>query len=207
MMKKALLVMFLLLYLTYLSYAAEKITLSTYYPAPYGEYVKLSVGSGYTTGSLNDGDLIVKGNVGIGVTSLSYQLELSQDSAGKPTTTLWSVSCDERIKKNISDFTDGLNIVMTLNPRTYQYNGLGGPGYDDTDTHIGFIAQEIEPICPYMVETGKGVIDGIQIDDFKRYQGHALSFILVNAVKEQQGQIEALKEKINDLESQLNNEK
>ncbi len=205
MNKRLFVVVFLVLCFVHLPHAEaeEKITLSTYYPAPYGEYETLSVGSGYTA-PLTDGWLSVESRIGIGITSPGYQLHLSQNSAAKPTSNTWTVPSDERIKKNISDFTDGLNIVMMLQPRNYQYNGLGGPGYDDTDSHIGFIAQEIEPICPYMVETGRGLIDGIQVDDFKVYQGHALSFVLVNAIQEQQEQIEALKKKIDFLESYLN---
>ncbi|MDD5356150.1 MAG: hypothetical protein PHY56_06420 [Candidatus Omnitrophica bacterium] len=53
------------------SFAEEKITLTTYYPAPYGIYKELrsdqmAIGSGYRNSSLSNGDLIVSGNVGIG---------------------------------------------------------------------------------------------------------------------------------------------
>lgn len=147
------------------------------------------------------------GNVGIGTTVPTYKLQLSTDSAAKPTTNTWTIASDQRIKKNILDFTDGLNVVMKLKPYTYQYNGLGGKGYDDTDTHIGFVAQEVEPIAPYMVETREGTIDGTQVSDFKSYQGHALPFILLNSIQEQQKiidaqqlQIDALKVRLNKLE-------
>ena len=143
------------------------------------------------------------GHVGIGLTGPTYQLQLSTDSAAKPTTNTWTIASDKRIKKNISDFTDGLNVVMKLKPRTYQYNGLGGKGYDDTDTHIGFVAQEVEPVAPYMVETNKGTIGGVQVNDFKNYQGHALSFILVNAIQEQQAIIKAQQSEINELKARL----
>lgn len=68
------------------------------------------------------------GNVGIGTTSPNYKLELSTDSAAKSTTNTWNIVSDKRIKKNITDFEDGLDVVMKLIPRTYQYNGLGGAG-------------------------------------------------------------------------------
>jgi len=143
------------------------------------------------------------GNIGIGVVNPAYQLELPTDSAGKPATNLWSIASDKRIKKNISDFTDGLNIIMKLKPHTYQYNGLGGKGYDDTNTHIGFIAQEVEPIALYMIETGKGTINGASVEDFKSYQGHALSFILVHAIQEQQNIIKAQQLQIDGLKARL----
>ena len=43
----------------------EEITLTTYYPAPYGEYDSLSIGSGYVA-PVENGNLIVEGNVGVG---------------------------------------------------------------------------------------------------------------------------------------------
>ena len=67
MVKKILLVMLLSLCCVQLSCAeeGEEITLTTYYPAPYGEYDSLSIGSGYVAPGEN-GNLIVEGNVGIG---------------------------------------------------------------------------------------------------------------------------------------------
>ena len=132
----------------------------------------------------NSGKNYFGGNVGIGDTTPSYQLELSTDSAAKPTSTLWTVPSDARIKTDINDFNDGLATILNIRPVTYRYNGLGGPGYDDTIAHIGVIAQELEPVAPYMVETRNGVIGGVVVNDFKSYQGHALPFLLVNAVKE-----------------------
>jgi hypothetical protein len=58
------------------------------------------------------------GNVGIGTTSPTHQLQLSTDSAAKPNTNTWTIVSDQRIKKNILDFTDGLNVIMKLKPRT-----------------------------------------------------------------------------------------
>lgn len=151
----------------------------------------------------NYGLLVQAGNVGIGTSTPIYQLELSTNSAAKPTSNVWTVVSDKRIKKNILNFTDGLNVLMKLKPRTYQYNGLGGNGYDDTDTHIGFVAQEVELVAPYMVETRKGTIGGVQVEDFKSYQGHALPFILLNAIQEQQEIIKTQQLEINKMKARL----
>ena len=196
-------------------FAEETVTITTYYPSPYGIYSsletdKLGVGDNnsdslFTSADVptNSGEVWIKGNVGIGTTNPTYQLQLSTDSAAKPTSNTWTIVSDRRIKKNIADFTDGLSIVMRLKPRTYQYNGLGGLGYDDTNIHIGLIAQEVEPVAPYMVETGKGTIGGEQVGDFKSYQGHALPFILVNAIQHQQKEIEELKQEVSKLKGNL----
>lgn len=73
----------LLLFSTFYCIAAEeRITLTTYYPAPYGVYRELradqmSIGSDYRQAALNDGTLIVSGNVGIGTMSPKAKLDVS----------------------------------------------------------------------------------------------------------------------------------
>ncbi len=59
----------------------ENITITTYYPAPYGVYKEIradqmSVGSTYRTKTLSDGDLIVEGNVGIGTPAPVAKLDV-----------------------------------------------------------------------------------------------------------------------------------
>jgi len=63
--------------------AEERITLTTYYPSPYGIYKELradqmAIGSGYRNIPLNnDGWLIVNGSVGIGTNSPTAKLEVA----------------------------------------------------------------------------------------------------------------------------------
>jgi|GEM_PF-2448361 len=66
-------------------FAEEKITLTTYYPAPYGIYKELrsnqmAVGSTYRNNSLSDGNLIVSGNVGIGTPSPKARLHVTSNA-------------------------------------------------------------------------------------------------------------------------------
>ncbi len=75
---------FLLFALSVLSFCAEEqITITTFYPSPYGSYReivanKMKIGTTYSaaTVSIEDNDLIVEGNVGIGTTSPEYKLHL-----------------------------------------------------------------------------------------------------------------------------------
>jgi hypothetical protein len=68
-----------------------------------------------------------------------------------------------------------------MNSIVYKYNDRG-PQYDEKE-HIGFFAQDLLNIAPYLVEKVKGMLDG-ELTDLYGYQGHALPFILVNAIKE-----------------------
>jgi len=139
------------------------------------------------------------GNVGIGTTSPSYQLQLSSDSAAKPSTNTWTVSSDERIKRNILPYEDGLAMLLRVEPVTYQYNGLGGFAESD-DRHIGIIAQALQPVAPYMIASHKGKLNPENPDeeeiDLLDYNGHAMTFALVNAVKELHGIIQGLKARL-----------
>jgi len=67
-----------------LSAAGETLTITTYYPSPYGSYKELranqiAIGSAYgdvTANPLVDGNLIVSGNVGIGTTNPGAKLDV-----------------------------------------------------------------------------------------------------------------------------------
>ena len=88
----------------------------------------------------------IKGNgsVGIGTAAPTYQLELSVNSAAKPTGGFWATLSDARIKKNIRPFEDGLAVIEKILPVRYQYNGLAGMPKDSEG--IGVIAQEVRKV-------------------------------------------------------------
>ena len=135
------------------------------------------------------------GNVGIGTTSPSYQLQLSTDSAAKPTSALWTIASDERIKENINSYTKGLNELLKINPITYDYNGLGG--FKKGKGGVGIIAQEIAEILPDSVSSIKGKLNETDEEeiDILNFNGHELTYILINAVKELKAEIDLLKQK------------
>lgn len=141
--------------------------------------------------------IVVKdgGNVGIGTISPSYQLQLSTDSAAKPTSALWTIASDERIKENINSYTKGLNELLKINPITYDYNGLGG--FKKGKGGVGIIAQEIAEILPDSVSSIKGKLNETDEEeiDILNFNGHELTYILINAVKELKAEIEILKNK------------
>jgi len=141
-------------------------------------------------------DILRNGNVGIGTTTPTYKLQISTDSAAKPTTALWTIASDARIKENINKYTKGLNELLKINPITYDYNGLGG--FEKGKGGVGIIAQEIAEILPDSVSSIKGKLNETDEEeiDILNFNGHELTYVLINAVKELKAEIELLKSKL-----------
>ena len=95
------------------------------------------------------------GRVGIGISSPSYQLQLSTDSASKASTSSWTVSSDSRLKENIQDADLNICYNNIKNLRLTKYTWR-----DDVYTNeqvpdrskLGWIAQEVETIFPKSVQ-------------------------------------------------------
>jgi hypothetical protein len=100
---------------------------------------------------------------------------------------------DARLKNNITAFTDGLNVISKINPVQFYYNA--DAPFNTDRQQVGIIAQELEKIAPYMVEKNKQ--NGY--DDLRSVNNQAYTFLLINAVKEQQQQIENQQKQIDDL--------
>ena len=143
----------------------------------------------------------VGGNVGIGTTSPGAQLDLSTDSARKLSTTTWATGSDIRLKKDIRPFTDGLDVISRINPVWFKWNGKAGRP-DDGKDNIGVIGQEIEKVAPYTVTRTKAKLEPTDKDETELidFTSHALTFALINAVKEQQQRIEQLEARLVALE-------
>ncbi len=90
------------------------------------------------------------GNVGIGTSNPSFQLHLSEDSAGKPTSNTWTISSDARLKKNVETIKNALDDLLALRGVTYQWIDPSTQGGMD-GVYTGMIAQEVEPIFPEWV--------------------------------------------------------
>lgn len=106
-----------------------------------------------------------------------------------------------RWKHNIKDLSDALSIVQQLRGVTYTWNEDQG-GTDD----FGFIAEEVHAVLPEIApKNHKGQIEGVEYGKITPY--------LVEAIKEQQMQLETLKaenealkvkvERMNALEARL----
>ena len=137
------------------------------------------------------------GYVGIGVNAPNYQLQLSINSAAKPSSNVWTVISDERVKENIKPYEKGLNEILQVNTKTFDYNGKAG--FEKTKGNIGIIAQEMMHIFPETINSYSAKLneDDEEETELYNFDGHALTFALINAVKELKAEIEELKKQIN----------
>ena len=142
----------------------------------------------------------------------SYNLQLNANSAAKPTSSVWTVSSDARLKTNVSPFSDGLNVLMAIDPVWFEYNGKAG--MPTNERGVGTIAQELQKIAPYMVNEWtftEGSLDEKTVrPDGPRtttnYLGvdyGAMDFIVINSIQEQQRIIENQKAEIDELKAQM----
>jgi hypothetical protein len=140
----------------------------------------------------NNGGNIAVGNTGVP----AYQLELSTNSAGKPGSSSWSIASDSRLKQNINPYTQGLQQLLQINPVTYQYNEKSG--FDTKPEYVGIIAQDLQKIAPYMVSTVKR-----KDAEYLSVDNGAMTYMLINAVKELKEQVDKQNEIIIKLQQQI----
>lgn len=170
------------------------------------------------SGTTGTGDIEINsggGKVGIGKAP-AYQLELSTDSAGKPSTNTWTIVSDEKVKKNIKPFTDSLGILESLEPIIYEYNGKAGLNIEGEQIGFNATKEVAKNKANYLFGKFKAKLneDDEEETELLNYNGHAMPFILRNAVIElkeiidsqqtliesQQLQIDDLTKRIEDLE-------
>ncbi len=96
---------------------------------------------------------------------------------------------DERVKNIQGYFRTGLNAIMNLKPIEFKYNGLSGN--ETNGTYVGFSAQNVKANIPY--STGQNA------DGYLTLQDRAVMAAMVNAIQEQQKEIEDLRQEIKHL--------
>lgn len=105
-----------------------------------------------------------------------------------------ALTSDRRLKTDIKSVANGLSTVMKLNPVSYNKR-LSFDTEEYNKKEIGFIAQEVQEILPDLVSVGPDENKTLSLDY------NSLIPILTKAIQEQQVLIEALKAKVERLES------
>ena len=100
-------------------------------------------------------------------------------------------SSDARLKTDINTINDSLNLVKQLRGVKFDWKHNIEKGKDHHHRNFGFIAQELEQVIPQVVSTDE--------NGFKFVNCSALIPFLIEAIKEQQHQLDKFHAEIQDL--------
>ena len=102
---------------------------------------------------------------------------------------LWCGSSSLKLKTNISSFRSGLDVVRRLKPISFDWRD--GSGHD-----IGLGAEDVAKVAPsFTLTDSNGEVAGVKYE--------RLNILLINAVKEQQTQIDSLRAQNASLNARL----
>ncbi|HEX7722803.1 MAG TPA: tail fiber domain-containing protein [Pyrinomonadaceae bacterium] len=132
------------------------------------------------------------GNVGINTASPDQKLSVNGD-ADKTGGNTWLSFSDERLKNIKGRFNSGLSAVMRLQPIRYEYKKDNALGLKSEGEHIGFGAQAVQKIIPEAVTKNSA--------GYLMVNGDPIMWTMLNAIKEQQKEIEQLKGQIKKLQT------
>ena len=119
---------------------------------------------------------------------------------------------DKRVKTNVKVIPNALDKILKVRGVTFDYNeNAKEMGYLSTsdwkdkkkrDNHVGVIAQEIQKVLPEAVSPAPIDVDGKK-GGYLTVQYDKLTALLIEGIKEQQGQIEELKKEIKEIKKCL----
>ncbi len=160
--------------------------------------IKTQTGSG-TLDDLTTGTSMVitaGGKVGIGTSSPAQALEVNGEvqidsfASASATTVckngnvLSVCSSAGRYKEKVKSATFGLKEVMAMRPVTFKWK-------DRDEQDFGLIAEDVEKVDPLFVTYEHGQIEGVKYPQ--------LTAVLIEAMQEQQAEIDKLKQMVNKL--------
>lgn len=121
-----------------------------------------------------------------------HRLQVNGTAAKNAGGATWDVLSDARVKEDVRDLEFGLSQLLAVRPVRFRFNGRAGTPAGREE--VGIIGQEIEAVFPEMVERVRGALDagGEERDDLRMYNASALTYVLVNAVKELAAKVERL---------------
>jgi hypothetical protein len=144
------------------------------------------------------------GNVGIGLQA-SITGEGLQVADGILSTGTNNFS-DTRLKKNVNEYSRGLDALRLLNIKTFEYNGKCGIK-DTSEIKVGVMAQEIQQLVPEAVSSFIGRLNNPNdtteaMQEIYQVDYNALMFTTINAVKELDNKNQVLESQNQELVNQ-----
>ncbi len=179
----------------------------------------LTINSGCTTTGLIAS--FTRGTRYMGIKTNAPTADLSVNgTANKTGGGAWAVFSDMRLKENVSDYNEGLNLIMKVRPVNFTYNAkmrqlLGNNKTVDGKVFQGVIAQELQVIAPDMVnEVEISAVEDAADSNTEKESAEAETYLevdpskftyaLINAVQEQQNTIENQAKELSNLATENN---
>lgn len=132
--------------------------------------------------------ILENGNIGLGLTNPTVRLQVNGDIIANSI----AGSSDLRFKQNIRPVENALDKVKSLRGVYFNWNQKDFPDKNfGTQDELGFIAQEVEKVVPEIVTKDN------TNEEYRSVKYDKLVALLVEAIKEQQKQIDSLKLEIN----------
>ena len=154
-------------------------------------YIGVNTNHPLTFGTSNIVRAIINtsGNFGIGTTNPGYKLQVGDAGDGSEArANAWNSLSDLRFKDNVATISGALNKVLSLNGVSFNWKSTG-------KASLGLIAQDVLKVFPELVSTDdQGILS-------LNYAG--LSAPLIQAIKEQQDQIQLTNDKLQMTNDQL----
>ena len=142
--------------------------------------------SGVTSG-LTTSSTVQFAKVGVGTAAdATYELKVSGD-IGATGDIVAYISSDERLKDNIELISNPIEKVQSLRGVTWDWNDNASEAAKQSP-NVGVIAQEVEKVLPQLVHDRENGYKGV---DYAKLTG-----LLIEAIKDQQKQIDDLKSKL-----------
>lgn len=153
-----------------------------------GNQVRLAVSAGGSVVVNSQADL-----PGAGAAVLQVNGDAFKNSGGNN----WSVPSDARLKEDVRDLEAGLAELLQVRPVRFRFNGKAGTPAGSEG--VGILGQEMEQVFPEMVRRVPSRIDDESgTVDLRVYDGSALTYVLVNAVKQLAAKVAQLEEVLAD---------
>ncbi|MBP5999740.1 MAG: tail fiber domain-containing protein [Sediminibacterium sp.] len=149
----------------------------------------------FSSSELNGIVIKENGFIGMGNSDPTVRLQVNGDIIANSI----AGSSDIRYKTNIRSVENALDKVKSLRGVYFNWNQKAFPSKEFSDkTELGFIAQEVEKVLPEVVMKDKTA------EEYRSVKYDKVVALLVEAIKEQQKQIDSLTIKVNKLSKKRN---
>jgi hypothetical protein len=160
-----------------------------------GQFNTLIGAVAYTSGATDSSSIVIGFNTAGKGSSTGF---INPNSGGVyqgNNSSLWSITSDQRLKKNIVDNNTGLDKITQIQVRNFEYrlplevtDLPQNQAIKKEGIQLGVIAQELQPVLPDCIKTESTGVMSLNADN--------LTWYMVNAIKELKAEVDSLKQQL-----------